>query len=176
MFSSKMLTFALGGAGGATLAAAFAGGRATSSSGSLHGPGPLTSTAHAHCQVPCGIYDDGGRIKSIREDVTTITKAMTQINELAGKGDAASLNQAVRWVNTKEQHATNIQRTVGDYFLTQKVKMVPKGDPHYPAYLEALAVHHAVLRGAMRAKQQTTVATAEALSHDVGHLGLLYGE
>ena len=28
----------------------------------------------AHCQVPCGIYDDDGRIKTIKEDATTIRK------------------------------------------------------------------------------------------------------
>ena len=178
MFSSKLLSFALGGAGGATLAAAFVGGRTPSSSavGSPAVAGPFTSTAQAHCQVPCGIYDDGGRITSIQEDVTTITKAMKQINALADKSDAQSLNQAVRWINTKEQHATNIQRTVGDYFLTQKVKEVPKGDAHYPQYLESLALHHAVLREAMRAKQQTSLTAAAALAHSVEHLGVIYGK
>ena len=175
MFSSKLLSFALGGAGGATLAAAFAtgGNKIPATTGATN---PFLSTAQAHCQVPCGIYDDGGRITSIHEDVTTITKAMKQINALAGKGDAQSLNQAVRWVNTKEAHATNIQRTVGDYFLTQKVKEVPKGDAHYPRYVEVLAVHHQVLRDAMRAKQQTSLTAAAALAHSVQHLAVVYGK
>ena len=34
---------------------------------------------HAHCQVPCGIYDDAVRIIQLREHVTTIEKAMKQI-------------------------------------------------------------------------------------------------
>ena len=32
------------------------------------------SNFDAHCQVPCGIYDDDGRIKTIKEDSTTIRK------------------------------------------------------------------------------------------------------
>ena len=36
----------------------------------------------AHCQVPCGIYDDAVRIIQIREHVTTIEKAMNQIDQL----------------------------------------------------------------------------------------------
>ena len=126
--------------------------------------------------MPCGIYDDGGRITSIHEDVTTITKAMKNIAALSGKSDAQSLNQAVRWINTKELHATNIQRTVGDYFLTQKVKEVPKGDAHYPQYLESLALHHAVLRDAMRAKQQASPTAAAALAHSISHLESVYGK
>ena len=34
----------------------------------------------AHCQVPCGIYDDPARIAELREDATTIEKAIAGIN------------------------------------------------------------------------------------------------
>ena len=81
----------------------------------------------AHCQVPCGIYDDAARIKHLREDAATIAKAITHINELAGKHDAQAFNQAARWVATKEAHASNIIQTVAEYFLTQKVKPVAPG-------------------------------------------------
>ena len=37
---------------------------------------------YAHCQVPCGIYDDAVRIVQIEEDITTIRKAMNMINDL----------------------------------------------------------------------------------------------
>ena len=49
-----------------------------------------TADANAHCQVPCGIYDDHARIHQMLEDVATIAKAVTQIAELAGKTDAQS--------------------------------------------------------------------------------------
>ena len=31
--------------------------------------------AFAHCQMPCGIYDDDARIQQMREDAVTIRKA-----------------------------------------------------------------------------------------------------
>ena len=83
----------------------------------------LTSqTAGAHCQVPCGIYDDHARIHAMKEDVTTIAKAVKLIGELAEKSDAVSKNQLNRWIQTKEIHASRIITTVSEYFLTQKIK------------------------------------------------------
>ena len=35
----------------------------------------VPQTANAHCQVPCGIYDDSARVQSMLEDAATITKA-----------------------------------------------------------------------------------------------------
>ena len=37
----------------------------------------------AHCEVPCGIYDDEARIKEIHEHLDTIEKAMKKIKELS---------------------------------------------------------------------------------------------
>ena len=82
----------------------------------------IQSIAVAHCQVPCGIYDDALRIVQIKEDYKTIKKAMEQISQLSNKSDPISSNQLNRWVMTKEQHATNIQKIVSEYFLTQRVK------------------------------------------------------
>ena len=59
--------------------------------------------ARAHCQIPCGIYDDAARFVSMREHVTTIEKSM---KELAG--GKANDNQTVRWVNNKETHADEL--------------------------------------------------------------------
>ena len=133
-------------------------------------------TAVAHCQVPCGIYDDEGRIKQLQEDSVTIAKAIKMINELAGKTDATSVNQMVRWVQTKEQHASHIITVVAEYYLTQKVKVVASTDAAYPAYLGKLARHHGVMAAAMKTKQKPTAASANALdaaihelSHDYGH-------
>lgn len=131
-------------------------------------------TAWAHCQVPCGIYDDHARIHAMLEDVTTIAKAMNQINELAGKADAQSFNQAARWVSTKETHASHIAATVSEYFLMQKVKEVEPGSPEYQKYLESLATHHRVLRAAMKVKQTVDPANADALKASIEALGKLY--
>ena len=109
----------------------------------------------AHCQVPCGIYDDHARIEQINEDITTISKANRLIMTLSGKKDAQSKNQLVRWIMTKEKHAERIIRIVSDYFLTQKVK-VPKEKQGkvYQAYLVKLASYHAVMKAAMVTKQK----------------------
>jgi len=117
----------------------------------------------AHCQVPCGIYDDEGRIQQLLEDTLTIEKATKSIAELAGKSDALSANQLTRWVMTKDQHASHIITTVSEYFLTQKVKPVAAGSDGYDAYLTHLADHHAVMVAAMRTKQKVDPAAVEEL-------------
>ena len=128
----------------------------------------------AHCQVPCGIYDDEGRIKAMMEDVTTITKAIAQINELSGDMSPQNINQVIRWVNTKEEHASKIIETVSLYFLTQKVKPVAEGEEGHEKYHETLVDHHAVMRAAMTAKQKTDPEAATALKAAVEKLGSHY--
>ena len=121
--------------------------------------------AEAHCQVPCGIYDDAARIKRMHEDATTIAKAMAEMAKLAGGHDAQALNQGARWVATKEAHASHVIQVVSEYFLTQKVKPVAAGADGYDAYLAKLADHHAVMVAAMKTKQNAAAAYAEKL-HD----------
>jgi nickel superoxide dismutase len=115
--------------------------------------------ARAHCQVPCGIYDDAARVAALREDFATIAKAMAQIVALAPKADALSKNQLARWVLTKEQHAERVMRTIADYFMAQLIKPASG-----PTYLETLARHHAVLVAAMKCKQSVSPADAQALA------------
>lgn len=131
-------------------------------------------TASAHCQVPCGIYDDPARIAQLREDATTIEKAVTAINTMAGEHDANAVNQAVRWVTTKEDHASHIISVMSEYFLTQKVKPVAEGAEGYEAYLKSLADHHAVMVAAMKCKQAADPATVEALKAAVDALAKHY--
>lgn len=126
------------------------------------------SFAHAHCQVPCGIYDDNARVKSMLEDAATVTKAVTMINELAGKTDAQSENQRVRWVSNKESHAQKIISTISDYFLTQRVKTDMED------YTERLKKHHAVILLAMKAKQNSTEGDANVLTEAIQALAAYY--
>ena len=130
--------------------------------------------AEAHCQVPCGIYDDAARIARLKEDTATIAKAIDNINKLAGAHQAQAFNQAVRWVNTKEEHASHIISVVSEYFLTQKVKPVAPGADGYDAYLKRLADHHAVMSAAMKTKQNTDKASADSLSHAIDALAAHY--
>ena len=108
---------------------------------------------HAHCQVPCGIYDDAVRIVQIEEDITPIRKAMNMINDLAGKSDAQSLNQISRWVSTKESHAQNVQETILDYFLAQRVKAKEKGNKDRQKYVDQTLTLHQLIVKMMKCKQ-----------------------
>jgi nickel superoxide dismutase len=107
----------------------------------------------AHCQVPCGIYDDQMRIDMIEEDIATIEKAMKNIEKLS-KAENINYNQLVRWINTKEKHAEKIQTIVSEYFLTQKIKLADDTDSaKRAAYLEKLSLLHELLVYSMKAKQ-----------------------
>ena len=46
---------------------------------------------HAHCQIPCGIYDDHARIHSMYEATETIRKAVTDILSLIRPDKTAPL-------------------------------------------------------------------------------------
>lgn len=127
-------------------------------------------SANAHCQVPCGIYDDGGRIAQLKEDATTIAKAMAQINALAGKSDAQSHNQMARWVATKEAHASHIIEVLAEYFLAQRVK---PGDDR-DTYLAKLAEHHAVIVAAMKTKQTVDESAVGTLNDAIDQIAEYY--
>jgi nickel superoxide dismutase len=121
--------------------------------------------ARAHCEVPCGIYDDELRVEMIREDAATIEKAMAQIGE-----NADSANQQIRWVVTKEEHATKIQNVVWQYFMTQRIK------PDAKNYEQKLALLHAMLRDAMKCKQTTDAAHVQSLRGHLDEFAALYFE
>ena len=128
----------------------------------------IPTLANAHCQVPCGIYDDHLRVEDMQEDVITLEKAVQQIDKLAGKSDAQSINQIIRWVNNKESHAQEIIETISNYFLTQRVKTSQKD------YGERLAKHHAVIIAAMKVKQNTEAKHVKELKTAVNALETYY--
>merc|ERR1711912_63120 len=130
-----------------------------------------------HCQVPCGIFSDPMLVCEVREAVATITKAMTQINELASQGTALAFNQMTRWINTKEEHANKIINLVGDYCLCQRVKPVSDAKTPFKSeeeYVQALVSHHAVMTAAMKAKQTVDPAGADALAAAVDEFSKMY--
>ena len=131
---------------------------------------PFAQNALAHCQIPCGIYDDHARVASMLEDVATVHKAVDLIAELAGKTDPQSQNQLVRWVMNKEQHAQNIIDSISDYFLTQRVKASQED------YAERLQKHHAVIVAAMRAKQNADPEIVDELKAAVEAVAPYYPE
>ena len=130
----------------------------------------LPKMSHAHCQIPCGIYDDHARIQAMIEDATTIEKSAKLIAELSGKSDVQSQGQLVRWVVNKEKHAQKIISTICDYFLTQRVK------PNQDDYADRLMKHHAVINKAMKVKQNTDVKYAKKVKESIMVLSAYYPE
>jgi nickel superoxide dismutase len=121
----------------------------------------------AHCEIPCGIYDDQLRVDLIAEHSTTIEKSMKKIVELS-KQNPVNYNQLVRWVSNKEKHANEIQHIVTQYFMTQRIK------PDAKKYSEKLAVLHKMLIYAMKCKQTTDVDNVSTLRSLLKEFETLY--
>ena len=116
----------------------------------------VSSYALAHCEIPCGIYDDEMRVNMIAEHITTIEKAMNQITELGGQ-KPTNYNQISRWVVNKEHHANELQHIVTQYFMTQRIKLDAKD------YTQKLSMLHKLLVYAMKCKQTTDLSHIAAL-------------
>jgi len=116
----------------------------------------------AHCQVPCGIYDDEARFKLLFEHVMTIEKAMKEIASLSGQSPV-NYNQVVRWVMNKEKHAEEFSEILSYYFLAQR--LVPKAaeEEGRAAYLEQLELCQRLIVTAMKAKQTVDLAHVQVL-------------
>ncbi len=121
------------------------------------------SPAFPHCEIPCGIYGDETRFTMLEEDITTVEKSMKLIVELSKDG-GKNANQLVRWIDNKEKHATLIQETVSQYFMTQRIKPADeKNQAEYKKYMEQLTLLHEILIYAMKSKQTTDLANVEKL-------------
>ena len=114
-----------------------------------------SSTALAHCQIPCGIYNDPARFTLLEEHVTTIEKSMKQIQALSAEKQP-DWNQIVRWVGNKESHADQLTEIVTFYFMAQRVKPPVQGDKAARAkYVTEVTALHQIIVHAMKAKQTT---------------------
>ena len=107
----------------------------------------LSNFLSAHCQIPCGVYDDVLRIIQIKENFKTIEKAMNKISFLSAENTPQNSQQLIRWVNTKEEHATKTQIILSEYFLTQRIS--EKNDK----YFKQLSSIHKLVVNSMKCKQ-----------------------
>jgi len=113
------------------------------------------SALWAHCQVPCGIYNDQTRLALMEEHVTTIEKSMREIDRLSSDA-GANMNQLVRWVNNKDAHADKLTEIVTAYFMAQRIKpAAPEDKAKYGKYVRELTMLHRMMMHAMKAKQTT---------------------
>ena len=123
----------------------------------------FASMSYSHCQIPCGIYGDQMRFDMIAEHITTIEKSMKLVTELSGQ-DRPNMNQIVRWVQNKDEHADELSHIVTHYFMAQRVKLPPEGDVKaHDEYVKKLTLLHKMLVYAMNAKQTTDLAYIERL-------------
>ena len=111
----------------------------------------FSAQLNAHCQIPCGVYDDTMRVKMIEEHTLTILKSMNYIS--MNQNDLEKQNQVARWIINKEQHAQEIQDIVSEYFLTQRIKLKDNSKESKDLYLAQLAALHSILLDAMKCKQ-----------------------
>jgi len=122
----------------------------------------------AHCEIPCGIYGDDARFKSLAEDLKTIEKSMVQIQALS-LDSGKNMNQLVRWVNNKETHADHIRDTISQYFLAQRIKAPATGDAAaVKDYTQNLQLLHKMIVSAMKCKQTVDQKHVKEL-HDLLH-------
>lgn len=125
----------------------------------------FVGSAAAHCEIPCGIYDDALRMNLIIEHAATIEKSMQQIAELEKGGNA---NQLIRWVTNKDSHAEQLQEIVSQYFMTQRIKLDAAD------YDKKLAALHKMLVYAMKCKQTIDLANVEKLREAADEFHDLY--
>ncbi|MGB6012147.1 MAG: superoxide dismutase [Ni] [Desulfobacterales bacterium] len=127
----------------------------------------FTVKASAHCEIPCGIYNDEMRINMINEHITTIEKSMNQIMQLEKK-EHHNPNQLLRWIMNKEEHANEIQHIVSQYFMTQRIKLDTKN------YETKIGLLHQILIYSMKCKQTTDVTNVNKLKDIVKDFQALY--
>lgn len=125
--------------------------------------------ASAHCEIPCGIYDDEMRINIITEHITTIEKSIEQIRKLTSN-KSIDHNQLTRWIMNKEHHADELQKIVTQYFMTQRIK------PDIKNYPQKLILLHKILLSAMKCKQTTDLAHISTLRSLLKEFQTLYFE
>ncbi len=134
----------------------------------------LASIAYSHCQIPCGIYDDEARFGEIAEHITTIEKSMKEIERLSTEAKP-NMNQIVRWVNNKENHADELSEIVTYYFMAQRVKLPAEGDSKAQSqYVKQLTLLHRMLVYSMKAKQTTDLANVELLKSSLNEYHKVY--
>ena len=129
----------------------------------------LPIKSFSHCEIPCGIYDDEMRIGMIYEHIATIEKSMNQIKELEKQGNQ-NYNQLVRWIVNKENHASELQEIVSQYFMTQRIK------PETKDYEKKLGLLHQMLVFSMKCKQTTDLTHVNTLKGLVKEFQGLYFE
>jgi nickel superoxide dismutase len=84
------------------------------------------TVVHAHCDIPCGIYDPAGATQAAR----TVARMVELIGGIdAGSTALADRNKFIRCVAVKEEHAEIVKHEVqviwSDYFKPEHLEANP---------------------------------------------------
>ena len=131
---------------------------------------------NAHCQLPCGLYNDDIQFAKISQDAETISRACVLI--LQTQTDPNSLNQAIRAINTKDAVADDLIDVVANYFLAQRIVPVePDGDNQaYERYVRQLVLTNKIIRAAALCKQSSEPEKAEELKQLIQQFQHAFGQ
>lgn len=105
----------------------------------------IFGTVHAHCDIPCGVYETD----TMRNAAYTCKVMVQKIKELGDLHDAEHHNNFVRMVMTKEKHAETVKHEArilwGDYFKPEHLEKHPDlHDKVWHIMKQASAVKHTV--------------------------------
>lgn len=126
---------------------------------------------HAHCDIPCGIYDP----HEAQIAALTVVRMNQLIGELKVPGaDAkpeernAYVHKLQRYTAIKEQHAERVKHEVrviwGDYFTPDLIKANPG----------ATDLVFSIMKSASKARQEASMPAAEELMNNVQQFAELF--
>ena len=119
--------------------------------------------AHAHCDVPCGIYDP----KDAQLAAETVEKMMTLMDGVDA-GSKETRNSFIRYVAAKEVHAEKVKHEVriiwGDYFKPEHLDKFP--DLHTKVWQ--------IMKTASACRQGVDVADAANLRQQVDEFAEMF--
>ncbi len=127
----------------------------------------MAAPAMAHCEIPCGIYDDEAKFDELALHVKTIKRS------IEGIAESKTTHDTVRWVINKENHAQKIQDEMATYFLAQRIK-APTDAAKKEEYIQSLELAHSIIVAAMKTKQSSDMEKAEILGNQIEAYKTLY--
>ena len=115
--------------------------------------------AHAHCDIPCGIYDP----VSAKIAAQTVQKMVLRIEALEAPGPGSDatvrhnfINTMSRYTRVKDEHAEIVKKELG-------ILWADYGWPNLPADFDLHGTFNQALKLAGRCKQSVDMAACEEL-------------
>ena len=112
--------------------------------------------AHAHCDVPCGIYDPA-TAQLAAHSVARFLDQVAELEEGVSQASVSALAKLSRLIEHKESHAAKVKSEItiiwGDYFKA----------PHLEQFPEIHDLTHEIMQKASACKQETIASNGVEL-------------